>query len=195
MIDLDPTANPKFLAVQVVPVLSPEDCDRVVAAVIEDGGWAPASVTGTEYDDGVDPDTRSTLSAPLPGSIAGSTLATIGRAVTEANATTWRYDLTGFIPSEIPSVLRYEAAVGDHFRAHIDAGPSHATRKLSFSLQLTDGDAYHGGDLLFADRLAEGYRNQGSLVIFPAVVLHEVTPIYRGTRHAVVGWIHGPTLR
>ena len=86
-------------------------------------------------------------------------------------------------------------AVADHFRSHIDAGPSHSTRKLSFSLQLTDGATYQGGDLIFGDRLADGYRNQGSLVIFPSVSLHEVTPVFRGIRHTIVGWIHGPTLR
>lgn len=195
MVDLAPPANPAFLAVRVIPLLSPEECDRIVDAVVENGGWRPASVTGSGYDDGVDPDTRSTLSAPLPPSVAGPTLQTIGRAVAEANAETWRYDLTGFVPFEIPTVLRYEAAVADHFRSHIDAGPSHSTRKLSFSLQLTDGATYQGGDLLFGDRLAEGYRNQGSLVVFPSVSLHEVTPAFRGIRHTVVGWIHGPTLR
>lgn len=195
MVDLAPPANPEFLAVRVVPLFSPEECARIVTAVEDAGGWRPASVTGSDYDDGVDPDTRSTLSAPLPQSVALPTLDAIGQAIAKANAEVWRYDLTGFMPFEIPTVLRYEAAVGDHFRNHIDAGPTHSTRKLSFSLQLTDGDTYQGGDLLFSDRLAEGYRNQGSVVIFPSIVLHEVTPVYRGIRHAIVGWIHGPTLR
>ena len=195
MIDLDPVANPQFLAVKVVPLFTPEECDQVVAAVEKDGGWVPASVTGSGYADGVDPDTRSTLSAQLPLSIAGATLGAIGRAAAEANASTWRYDLTGFVPSEIPTVLRYEAAVADHFKTHIDAGPQHSTRKLSFSLQLTDGATYQGGDLILANQLAEGSRAQGSIIFFPAVIEHEVTPVYRGTRHAIVGWVHGPTLR
>ena len=131
----------------------------------------------------------------MPPSVAGATLNTIGRAVAQANAEMWRYDLTGFVPFEIPTVLRDQAAVADHFRSHIDAGPSHSTRKLSFSLQLTDGDSYQGGDLIFGERLADGYRNQGPLVVFPSVSLHEVTPVFRGVRHTVVGWIHGPTLR
>jgi PKHD-type hydroxylase len=38
-------------------------------------------------------------------------------------------------------------------------------------------------------------RQKGALVIFPTYWLHKVHPVTRGTRHVVVGWMHGPSYR
>jgi PKHD-type hydroxylase len=33
------------------------------------------------------------------------------------------------------------------------------------------------------------------LLVFPAFWLHRVTPTTKGTRQAIVGWVHGPSFR
>jgi PKHD-type hydroxylase len=38
-------------------------------------------------------------------------------------------------------------------------------------------------------------RTRGSLIAFPANVLHQVTPIQKGTRRALVAWAVGPEFR
>ena len=68
------------------------------------------------------------------------------------------------------------------------------TRKLSFSLLLSDPDEYEGGDLIIAT--VNGHhiipKGKGLIVFFPAYTEHEVTPVTKGIRRSLVGWIHGP---
>jgi PKHD-type hydroxylase len=34
-------------------------------------------------------------------------------------------------------------------------------------------------------------KKQGTVIVFPSYVLHEVTPITQGTRHSLVAWLAG----
>lgn len=77
--------------------------------------------------------------------------------------------------------------------AHVD-GSINGTRKLSFSILLSDPSEFEGGDLLIYDShkpyVAE--KKKGTITFFPSTVLHEVTPVTRGVRRSLVSWIHGP---
>ena len=44
-------------------------------------------------------------------------------------------------------------------------------------------------------RAQQEAREQGSIIIFPSFVYHQVTPVRRGMRQSLVGWISGPTFR
>lgn len=79
------------------------------------------------------------------------------------------------------------------YRKHTD-GVIHKTRKLSFSILLSDPSEYEGGDLLIwtCDNFETMPKKKGSIAFFPAYVEHEVTPVTKGTRRSLVGWIHGP---
>ena len=44
-------------------------------------------------------------------------------------------------------------------------------------------------------RNQQSAREQGSIIVFPSFVYHQVTPVTRGMRHSLVGWIAGPTFR
>ena len=73
-------------------------------------------------------------------------------------------------------------------------------RKLSVAVQLTDSDAYTGGDLQLKDRLGnpmaiEGVRELGTVVVFPSNIAHTVTPVTSGVRNSLVGWVLGPPFR
>jgi PKHD-type hydroxylase len=61
-------------------------------------------------------------------------------------------------------------------------------------VQLSAPRDYQGCDLLVPHLGGQGSREQGSLTIFPSIHIHTVTPVYAGLRHAVVGWVHGPTM-
>ena len=98
----------------------------------------------------------------------------------------------GIYESDRPAIARYTAAEFGQFRAHIDAGASHSTRKLSYVVQLDKGSSYTGGDLFFSDLGTAAPRDQGTLVVFPSTLTHVVTPVIEGIRHVVVGWVDGP---
>jgi PKHD-type hydroxylase len=71
------------------------------------------------------------------------------------------------------------------------------TRKLSFTVQLSDTKDYKGGDLVFhyKSQPVKAYREKGMVVVFPSTMLHEVTPVKKGTRYSLVGWVAGPRFR
>jgi len=73
-------------------------------------------------------------------------------------------------------------------------------RKISVTVNLTDGNDYDGGDLKFDygkhdrhkrfDTCTEA-REKGSIIVFPSFLPHCVTPVTRGTRTSLVMWCLG----
>jgi PKHD-type hydroxylase len=61
-------------------------------------------------------------------------------------------------------------------------------------LQLTDPEEYEGGQtyLITSQEPFPIAKEKGSITFFPSYTLHEVKPVTKGTRKALVGWIHGP---
>ncbi|HVV27066.1 MAG TPA: 2OG-Fe(II) oxygenase [Rhizomicrobium sp.] len=111
------------------------------------------------------------------------------------NDKTYQFDLRGF--SENFQYTVYHGAEGGHYDWHVDHGPLNVQRKLSISLQLSDGARYEGGDLQFrAGRKTDtAPRERGVIVAFPSYVLHRVLPVTAGTRKALVAWTTGPRFR
>lgn len=68
---------------------------------------------------------------------------------------------------------------------------------LSFTLFLSDPDAYEGGALLIdgLDGEREFRPAAGSAVLYPTGQLHRVTPVTAGERLAAVGWIQSLVAR
>jgi len=86
---------------------------------------------------------------------------------------------------------------GDFYDQHIDhmyEEVGSLTRKLSFVLQLSDPSDYDGGntELIAGPEPHSIPKEKGTITFFPSYVLHKVTPITRGTRKALVGWVRGP---
>lgn len=115
--------------------------------------------------------------------------------VTEMNSRFFKFDL-----HQIQNLQYTTYGVGGYYDKHVDmlySASQSNHRKLSFSIQLSDSDSYEGGDLLIHTGL-EPYvatRKKGSAIFFPGYVLHEVTPVTKGERHSLVGWVVGPRLR
>jgi PKHD-type hydroxylase len=70
-------------------------------------------------------------------------------------------------------------------------------RKLSFSIQLSDEKEYEGGELIFYKNGKEKVapKSKGTIIFFESNIQHEVKPVKKGTRHALVSWVQGPNLR
>jgi len=84
-------------------------------------------------------------------------------------------------------------APSDKYGKHIDRSHGILVRKLSISIQLTDPKDYQGGELfLYEDEKGlEMSKEQGTLILFPSFILHEVKPVTKGERNSLVSWITG----
>jgi PKHD-type hydroxylase len=104
----------------------------------------------------------------------------------------FKFDLFGL--NEGFQFTNYEAPSGKYGK-HIDRGMNMSVRKLSISIQLTNPEEYEGGELkLYVgddDKANVMDKTQGTLIIFPSYVLHEVMPVTKGERNSLVTWVTG----
>jgi len=106
----------------------------------------------------------------------------------------------GFDLNNIENLQYSVYNVGDFYEKHVDhmfQGAGQYPRKLSFTMQLTDPSEYEGGEtmLITAKDPFPIPKDRGTITFFPSYTLHEVMPITKGTRKALVGWVHGPRLK
>jgi PKHD-type hydroxylase len=102
----------------------------------------------------------------------------------------FKFDLFGL--NEGFQFTNYEAPSGKYGK-HVDRGMNIPVRKLSISIQLTNPEEYEGGELYLYDddkgTLMD--KTQGTLIIFPSYILHEVMPVTKGERNSLVTWVTG----
>ena len=113
--------------------------------------------------------------------------------IVEANRRFFKMKLTGYTES----LQLTEYREGQYYDWHMDFGPrAPSIRKLSFVLQLSEPSDYDGGDLeIMNSRDPQPMpREQGVIIIFPSFTLHRVSPVTRGIRRSLVGWIGGPPI-
>ena len=80
---------------------------------------------------------------------------------------------------------------GQAYGSHVDEPIMGGLRTdVSFTLFLSEPDAYEGGELVIEGTGGEQALRPGAgdLVAYPSTSLHRVEPVTRGTRLAVVGW-------
>jgi len=196
-----PLRNPNVGLVYHGQHFNAEECDRIVASAI-DSEWREGGVGGRDTDTSapsVVAKTRSCLEQRLPiDQRTGAPLNKISLEISAVNANGWRFELSGFVADDMPYLMRYPHAMQSHYDWHVDMGRAYAaSRKLGFTIQLTDPKDYSGGDLEFhnVEIDAKSLRKKGTLGIFPTYWLHRVKPVTKGTRDVVVGWVHGPSFR
>jgi hypothetical protein len=88
-------------------------------------------------------------------------------------------------------VARYDAEDGGYFRAHRDnltSGTAH--RQFAVSINL-NAEEFEGGDLRFPEYGMRTYRPPtGGAVVFSCSLLHEATPVARGSRYAFLPFLY-----
>ena len=119
--------------------------------------------------------------------------------INSANRTNFAFDV-----SYLDSVqyTKYESG-GDYYDWHIDTfieTPNAFHRKLSITVQLSDGSEYEGGNFELNDGTGsalpqDSLRKKGTILIFPSFLLHRVTPVIAGTRKTLVAWVEGRHFR
>jgi PKHD-type hydroxylase len=102
----------------------------------------------------------------------------------------FKFDLFGI--NEGFQFTNYEAPSGKYGK-HIDRSMNMPVRKLSISIQLTNPEEYEGGELYLYndDKGTVMDKAQGTLIMFPSYVLHEVMPVTKGERNSLVTWVTG----
>jgi PKHD-type hydroxylase len=102
----------------------------------------------------------------------------------------FKFDLFGL--AEGLQFTKYEAPDG-HYNSHIDKITGQLIRKISVTIQLSSPEEYEGGEvhLLFESTPTVAPKEQGTLVVFPSYMLHEVKPVTKGTRYSLVCWVTG----
>jgi predicted 2-oxoglutarate/Fe(II)-dependent dioxygenase YbiX len=116
------------------------------------------------------------------------------QAVSVANKVHFDYEIAGIVHGL--QLIKYTAdgETQGHYDWHVDAGNgSVSTRKISATVQLSDPRDYDECDLVVNDHgnIFVATRERGAINLFPSYMPHRVTPVTRGTRYALVIWVHG----
>jgi predicted 2-oxoglutarate/Fe(II)-dependent dioxygenase YbiX len=170
-----------------------EECDRIIQ--IAKDSYSSAASVGSGKKGNVAKQIRSAEIYPIENDEENRWIfKKIASVVSVVNAVHFEYDISAI--EYALQLIHYpsDADVPGHYNWHVDAGPGAvATRKISFTAQLSDPNSYTGCDLIVDDHgnKIQASRERGSFSLFPSYMPHVVTPIETGDRYALVIWIHG----
>ena len=95
----------------------------------------------------------------------------------------------------------YEESAKGHYTWHIDFKGFNETqdkkmRKISVVIQLSEPTEYEGGELQlkysnYSRQEKSDILKKGSVITFPSFVEHRVTPVTKGKRISLIGWVVG----
>lgn len=91
----------------------------------------------------------------------------------------------------------YDSSYEGFYGKHIDAFRYLRTgwdRKLSVTVQLSESSEYEGGNTILypGNKPVTLCKDFGSAHVFYSDIVHEVTPVTKGTRNSLVAWAIGP---
>lgn len=118
--------------------------------------------------------------------------------VNQSNIENFFLDISyGLMSSQL---MLYEE--GDWFELHDDTNHwdnNFYDRKITVIIQLSDEKDYEGGSTILGMpneiMQPEHQKEQGSLLVFPTFLVHEVKPITKGIRKGFICWFAGPKFR
>jgi len=173
-----------------------EECERIIS-ITKNIYPNNASVGGTKEEQKIAKQIRSADVYNISSEVQENRwiFEKVIRAVKTLNDEHFKYDVSGIMSGLQLIHYRSDTDVKGHYDWHVDAGNGNAaTRKISFTAQLSDPSTYEGCDLMVDNHChkVQAVREQGSISLFPSYMPHVVTPIVTGERYALVIWIHGP---
>jgi len=181
------------------PVFSPQECAQI-SAQANVSRWQSKLPVGPGnvpvFPDAAD--AKHIEYQQLPLGKNAYPLDQINFGASQVNSDGWRFELTGIPADDMPWLVRHKKGESKGIEWQVDLAESFtSSRKLCFIVQLSDSNSYEGGDVILHNTPAqtEGYRAQGSIIVFPSYWLHKVTPVTKGTRQSIVGWMHGHSFR
>jgi PKHD-type hydroxylase len=119
----------------------------------------------------------------------------LASVVSKINAQHFQFDLTGF--GEALQLTHYDQAEHGMYGWHQDYGTG-VSRKLSMTVQLTDPAEYEGGNFQImtgGDQPTTLKKQRGLIAVFPSYIVHQVTPVTKGSRQSLVAWVSGPAFK
>ena len=177
-------------------IFTKEECERIIE--LGESLKPEESFVGVKSKSKKDSSFRSSRTAWITFNVNTQWIySRIAESVIKLNDEHFQFDIRGF--GEPIQFTHYEAKKKGQFKSHQDSVNGIITRKLSVSIQLSP-DNYKGGELEIMtgshpkDRF-KMTKEQGSIIIFPSYMLHQVLPIKKGQRYSLVSWITGPSLK
>jgi PKHD-type hydroxylase len=159
--------------------------------IIKSAAWEKqeiAKVVGSKS--GVNPKKRKTdIAWEPPLSVVGCIADRYIRAANISGG--WGYEITNTEPIQIGKYY-HGGFYGWHADDHVI---QEKPRKLSFSLLLNDPKEFEGGKFELKDVKEQLVLEQGSIIVFPSIMVHRVTPVTSGERYSAVTWMHGPNFK
>lgn len=164
-------------------VFSSQECEQIIAA----GAHYPPVYTSSEEErrklpQGVrrmmpsqDPLTQMAMQRILP-------------VLKQVNQAHYRFQINGV---EAPHFCTYQ--VGECSPWHHDfAGDNCTNRKLTLLVFLSDPNTFEGGQFHLYPSTPRELQKQGSLLVFPSYLMHQVEPVLSGVRYSFITWALGP---
>ncbi|WP_397399504.1 2OG-Fe(II) oxygenase [Phenylobacterium sp.] len=186
----DHAAVPLHAPVMIVPrVLEPQLCRQLIDLYLADGG-SPSGVM-REKDGktiGVLDDFKRRRDTTITDESLMATLRhRVDKRLVPEIFKAFQFQVTRI---ERYIVACYDASDGGYFKAHRDNTTSAtAHRKFAVSINL-NAEEFEGGDLRFPEFGSRTYRPPtGGAVVFSCSLLHEATPVKRGTRYAFLPFL------
>lgn len=177
-----------------VPAFTKEDCEKIIelGLSLKPKNGLVQSEEGATLT--VDSEYRNSQIAWIPTEDNEWIFRRCVDCVDEVNNTFFNFDL-----SMIEALQFAVYDEGQFYDKHIDMVDflTEGQRKMSFSILLSDESSFEGGDLVLYHNKEADYvkREQGVAVMFPSYTLHEVTPVTKGVRYSLVGWVTGPRFK
>ena len=95
-------------------------------------------------------------------------------------------------PHKIINIRAAKYTLGDGYGWHVDHATMGGYRSdISFTIFLSEKSGYEGGELEFdfGTHKMRVKGEKGQMVFYPTGVLHRVSPVIKGERVVIVGWI------
>ena len=168
----------------IEPLLAPEQLQPLIQRLQEvDAAWQPGQETAGWHARAVKNNQQLDRSSPLHQELVDVLLPLLqAHPLLQAAA----------FPRRIHSLLFSRSGPGEGYGRHVDnawMGPGRSD--LSFTLFLSEPDAYSGGELVLESPLGEERFRlpAGHVLVNPSTQLHRVEPVTAGERLVAVGWI------
>jgi predicted 2-oxoglutarate/Fe(II)-dependent dioxygenase YbiX/peroxiredoxin len=183
---------PSFAPVLVVPnIFEPELCRHLIALYEKNGGEESGFMREVDGKTVMltDPNHKKRRDYLIEDmKLQGQLALRVRRRLNPMIARAFQFEPTRM---ERYIVACYDAEKGGHFRPHRDnttRGTAHRRFAVSINLNAEDFD---GGDLRFPEFGRATYRPPtGGAVVFSCSLLHEATPVTRGTRYAFLPFLY-----
>jgi PKHD-type hydroxylase len=180
-------ASLEIISINKSELFSKEECEKILKECIDEL-WLPSTVIG-------DSSFHVSRRQKLRGDPGGFPFLPIRDVTKAANTSIYDFSLMGIIDQDYPQVFKYTE--NEFYKMHMDVNPMAPSRKLTFIINLSEPGTYEGGDLEFLNINVDpqALSEQGACLVFPSFLPYGITPVTKGTKHIIVGHVHGAVFK